>query len=487
MIGAYLDLARLHAPLLTLLVPLCGAALAFLLPGRLAWGVGVIAAFATAFLGVDAVARALLEATPLTGTIEGVLLYADGIAVFTAALIAVAMAFLMLGAGAFVRDFPAPIAGLAIALVLCSGAGWIGAVFARDLLGVFAAIEFAWLASVGVLALSSDRGALNGASRMFVAGGVSSALFLLGAALVHRGVGGTDLATLPSVHIDAPGLAAVGIGLVLLSVALKAGIAPLNFWIGAASGRAGRLAVLVLGAIGAVGALSALVRLASFALPAPAIGEGVSVTLATLGAVSVVIGSVQAVGARNVLRLAAYAGAAQAGVALLCTALGSPAGFAAALVQMFAMLAATLALLGGVTFGAGGAEKFDALDGLGRRAPLASAAITAAAISLMGAPLTIGFLGRWRLVEAGVGAGWWWAAGAVIVTSLAGVFYGGRLVERVYFRRVTATHAQVDSELWRFAGAPLMVAAMCAVVWGLAPGLLLRAADGAAALMAGAP
>ena len=41
MIGAYLDLARLHAPLLTLLVPLCGAALAFLLPGRLAWGVGV--------------------------------------------------------------------------------------------------------------------------------------------------------------------------------------------------------------------------------------------------------------------------------------------------------------------------------------------------------------------------------------------------------------------------------------------------------------
>ena len=180
---------------------------------------------------------------------------------------------------------------------------------ARDLLGVFAAIEFAWLASVGVLALSSDRGALNGASRMFVAGGMSSALFLLGAALVHRGVGGTDLATLPSVHIDAPGLAAAGIGLVLLSVALKAGIAPLNFWIGAAYGRAGRLAVLVLGAIGAVGA-----RCVSWCgshrlhCLAPAIGEGVSITLATLGAVSVVIGSVQAVGARNVLRLAAYAG-----------------------------------------------------------------------------------------------------------------------------------------------------------------------------------
>jgi multicomponent Na+:H+ antiporter subunit D len=486
-VTAYIELARLHAPLLMLVAPLCGAALVFLAQGRLAWGIGVLTAFATAFLSVDAAMRALLEVMPLAGTLEGVLLYADGIAIFASALIALALTLLMLGSGAFVRDFPTPIVGPALALTLCAGAGWIGAVFARDLVGVFAAVEIAWLASVGVLALSPDRGALNGASRMLVAGGVSSALFLLGIALTHSGVGAIDLAALPSANIRAPGLAAAGVGLVLLSVALKAGIAPLNFWIGAAYGRAGRLAALLLGAIGAVGALCVLVRLASFALPAPALGEGVSITLATLGATSVLIGSVQAVGARNLLRLAAYSGAAQAGVALLCAALGSPAGFAAALVQIFAMLVATLALMGGVAFGAGGAGKFDALDGLGRRAPLASAAITAAAISLMGAPLTIGFLGRWRLVEAGVGAGWWWAAGAVIVTSLAGVFYGGRLVERIYFRRVTGTHGYVDGELWRFAGAPMMLAAICAVAWGLAPDVLLRAADGAAALMAGAP
>ena len=486
MIETYLDLAQLHAPLLAMLIPVCGAAVAFLLPGRLAWGLGVLVSVAAAVVAMDAAARALLGGAPLAGTIEGVLLYADGVAIFSAALIAGVLALLLIGAGAFVRDFSAPTVGIALALCLIAGGGWIGAVFARDLLGVFAAIEFAWLASVGVLALSPDRGALNGALRMLVAGGVSSALFLLGAGLVFRGVGSTDLVLLPTTQIGAPGLAAAGMGLVLLSVALKAGIAPLNFWIGAAYGRAGRLAALLLGAIGAIGGLCALVRLASFALPAPAIGEGVSITLASLGAVSVVIGSVQAVGARNVLRLAGYAGAAQAGVALLCAALGSPAGFAAALVQIFAMVVTTLALLGGVSFGAGGAWKFDALDGLGRRALLSSAAITASAISLMGAPLTIGFLGRWRLVEAGVGAGWWWAAGAVIVTSLAGVFYGGRLVERVYFRRVTDTH-QTDGEIWRFAGAPLLIASMCAIVLGLAPGLLLRAADGASALMAGAP
>lgn len=487
MIGFDLDLAQLHAPLLMVLIPLCGAGLAVLAPPRLSWAVMTVATLVGAGLAIDAASRGLTAGTQLVGTIEGVALFTDGIGIFGAALVLGAAALVCVGAVAFVRDFPQRVTPLAFGLLGCIGSGWTAALFARDLLGVFAAVEFAWLAGVALLALSNDRGALNGAMRMFVAGGVSSALMLLGVALVHRGVGATDLLHLPRAIIDAPGLAATGVGLLLLALVLKAGIAPLHFWIGAAFGRAGRLAALTLGAVSAVGALSAIVRLASYAIPAPAVGEGVSAMLAAIGAISVVVGSVQAVGARNVMRLAAYASAAQAGVVLLCASLGSPAGFAAALVQLFAMLVATLALVGGAVFGMGRIPVMDALDGLGRRAPLSSAALTAAAISFMGAPLTTGFLGRWRLVEAGVGAGSWWAAGAVIVISLAGVFYGGRLVERVYFRRAQSAYEAPSSEVWRFAGAPLLLFAILATVWGLAPSVLLRAADGAAALMAGAP
>lgn len=486
MIGSYIELARLHAPILIVLTPWIGAALAFVAPGRLSWGVALAAAIVGATLAVDAAARALLSGTPLAGTIEGIALHADGVAIFAAALVATALAFIACGAGAFVRDYPKPVWPIAAALCLCVGGGWLGALFARDLVGVFVAVEAAWLAGAALLAISSQRGALNGAMRMLTAGGVSSALFVLGMALVLRGVGTTDLPALPASHVDAPRLASAGIGLILLSLAVRAGVAPLNFWLGAAFGRAGRLTALTLGVVSAAGALGVIARVASYAIPAPALGEGASILLAALGAISVVVGSVQAVGARNVLRLAAYTGAAQTGVALLCIALGSPAGFAAALVQAVAASAAMMALIGGVTFGANGAGAFETLDGLGRRAPLASAAITASAISLMGAPLTIGFLGRWRLVEAGVGAGWWWAAGAVIVTSLAGVFYGGRLVERVYFRRAANT-VESSTEIWRFSGAPLMIAAIAVIILGLAPGILLRAADGASALMAVTP
>jgi NADH:ubiquinone oxidoreductase subunit 2 (subunit N) len=129
----------------------------------------------------------------------------------------------------------------------------------------------------------------------------------------------------------------------------------------------------------------------------------------------VIVGSVQAVGSRAIcLRLAAYAGVvAMRACVLLSVALGFAGGLCCGADAGLVALAA--AALGAVMAARRpGVCKFARCDStaMGQRAPLASAAITAGALSLMGAPLTIGFLGRWRLVEAGVGAGWWWAAGA---------------------------------------------------------------------------
>ena len=275
----------------------------------------------------------------------------------------------------------------------------------------------------------------------------------------------------------------MGAGLIVLGLALKAGVAPLHMWLGAAFGRVGAFAALGVGVVGAVGAAAALARVSAYLIVAAPLGEALSAIVALLGGASVVIGSMQAVGARNILRLAAYAGVAQVGCILLCVALGSPAGFAAALVQLTAFAAAAMALFGGAAVA--GVHAMTELDGVGRRAPLAGAAMTAGAISLMGAPLLLGFLGRWRLVEAGVGAGSWWAAGAVIFASLAGVFYGGRIVERLYFRRAAETYTGAPAGA-AIAFAPMLVGAIVIIAIGLAPGALLRAADAAAALMMGA-
>jgi multicomponent Na+:H+ antiporter subunit D len=368
--------------------------------------------------------------------------------------------------------------------MLCVGAGWAGALMAGDLIGMALAVETAWLAAVGLIALSTtaDRAVLNGALRMLMSGGAAAAFMLLGIGMLARALGGVELDRLPIAQLEMANLAGAGAIMIVLALALKAGAAPLHAWSAAALGRAGGMALLGVGALGAVGALCVLARFTAYAITAPQIGAGVSAALGALGAASVVIGSLQAMGARNLPRLAAYAAASQAGCVLLSLALGSPAGFAAALVQLFAFAAATLALFGGAA--AGRIQSLSMLDGFWQRAPLASAAITAGALSLIGAPLTLGFLGRWALVEAGVGAGWWWAAALVIVASFAAVFYGGRLIERIYFRRATEVFAD-RAGAWRFALAPALLAAVIGIAAGLAPGALLRSAAAAAAMLMG--
>ncbi|MBC7768116.1 MAG: hypothetical protein H7124_04965, partial [Phycisphaerales bacterium] len=350
--SAYLDLARLHAPLLIVIAPFVAASIAFACPWpRLSWVTAMVGALLTATLAFDLAARLLLGDGAWIFPAEGVGLKIDGVGVFASALIVVAAVFGLAAAGARLNDFDKRAVSAAMTLALCMPAGWLGALAAGDLLGVFVAVEVAWLASVGLLSLGAERASLSGALRMLGAGGVGAAVFLCGAGLLYRSVGSIQLDAIASANIMTPDAAALGAGLMLVGVALKAGVAPLHEWMGAAFSRASPIAGIVLGAVGVVGALAVIVRLAAYIIPAPTIGEGVSIALAALGGASVIVGSLQAVGATNLRRLAAYAGAAQAGCILLCVALGSPAGFAAALVQLTAFAAAALALFGGAAAG----------------------------------------------------------------------------------------------------------------------------------------
>ena len=476
----WLALARAHAPLLCIAAPLCGAAAATVAPGpRLSWVCACIGVCIGAVVAVDLALRALIFNQRIPIAAEGAALETSGLAVFCAATVLSTVALSLFSSGASIgRDFNARSAPLAMALAAAAPAAWVGALYARDMISIFAAAEAAWFASLSLVALTGERdaAALNGAMRMLVMGGVSAAFMLLGASLAARGLGSPALAAFDAPRLISPPLAALGAGLMFAALSLKVGIAPLHAWSSAAYGRCSGAVMAVSG----VAALSVLARVAVAAIAAPNIGENAGVALAALGAVSVVMGSIQAIGARSVRRLAAYACAAQAGCVVMGLALGSPAGLAAALIQVLAMAAAMLVLIVGAD-AIQEARSLSDLDGMGKRAPLAAAALTFSVLSQMGAPLTIGFLGRWRLIEAGVGGDWWWTATAMIGASLAAVIYGGRIIERIYFRRAEYLGAQ-DTSFWRVVRAPALIFAILVIVWGLEPSWLLRAASAAAQL-----
>lgn len=484
MIQTYLDLARTHAGLLALSVPFFGAALAAAIGhSRVSWLVASLAALSAAIIALDLCARTLSGGAQVI-VHEGLAIETDGLGVFALVVITSAMAVTVMCGQAFFGGAERAAATFSPSLVLVLGGAWSGAVMARDFTTLFVFVEIAWLASVGLVALSSykSRGALNGALRMATLGGVAAALFMLGVALAERALGSATIATIANQRIVAPNMAAIGLALMLAALICKAGLAPMNAWAAATYGKANGFAMLAVGAVGASGAMFALAHVATAALAAPTLGARIGLGLSVFGVLSAVVGSVQAIGAGNIWRLAAYSSAAQMGSVVLAIALGSPAGFEAALIQTIALSASLVALVGGAAL-SGVDAWMTSLDGLGRRAPFAGIVMTAGALSLMGAPLTLSFLGRWRLVEAALGIGWWWVAAAAIVLSLAGSYYGGRLIERIYFRHATHSLPEPTGLRWKAALAPALLAAFLTIASAVEPTWLLRAASTASQML----
>ena len=94
--------------------------------------------------------------------------------------------------------------------------------------------------------------------------------------------------------------------------------------------------------------------------------------------------------------------------------------------------------------------KIEQMSGIGRKMPLTMGAFTIAGLSLIGVPGTVGFVSKWYLALAAFEHGWWWLAGAIVLSSLIAVVYIGRIIEVAYFRDVTAqpiTANQVPPEM----------------------------------------
>jgi multicomponent Na+:H+ antiporter subunit D len=78
------------------------------------------------------------------------------------------------------------------------------------------------------------------------------------------------------------------------------------------------------------------------------------------------------------------------------------------------------------------------MNGLGRAMPWTMAAFVAGGLSIIGVPLTVGFISKWYLIQAALEQGLWPVAVVVLVGSLLAVVYVWKVVEVAYFRDLDA-------------------------------------------------
>ena len=436
-----------HFPILQVVVPLLAAPLCiFLRNGRAAWGLAVIASWvslgiALALLGQvgagGVISYAIGDWAPPIGIEYRVDIVNAWVLVIVAGIGALVSPYALASVEREIEARRIPLFYAAYLLCLC---GLLGITITGDVFNVFVFLEISSLSAYALIALGRDRRALTSAFRYLVMGSVGATFIVIGIGLLYSMTGSLNMADLAQLL---PGVwesrtVRVAYGFLAVGFCLKLALFPLHLWLPNAYTYAPSPVTAFMASTATKVAVYMLLRffLTVFGWHFSFEQMELDRVLLPLALVAIVSMSLVAIFQVNVKRLLAYSSVAQIGYMVLGLSFATVTGLTATLLHLFnhALMKGALFMAMGCVMYRIGSVRIDAMAGLGRRMPVTMAAFVVGGLSLVGVPLTVGFVSKWYLILGALERGWWPVAVLILLTSLMALVYVWRVVEVAYFR-----------------------------------------------------
>lgn len=434
-------------PALQVLTPLLGAPLCVLLHNsRIAWAIAMLASYTS--LGI---ALVLLQQTS-DGTVIsyamgnwsppwGIEYRIDILSAFVLVIVSMISSIALPYAwDSLKREVPEGKLYLLYAGWLIVLTGLLGMTTTGDAFNVFVFLEISSLASYLIIALNRDRRALMAAFQYLLLGTVGASFILLGIGLLYQMTGTLNMADLAQRLPEVSHHSGVRTAFAFLVVGLgiKAAIFPMHSWLAGAYRFAPSAVTVFLAGSATKVSIYLLLRFTYTVFGHELAFEQwhFSKILLPLALCSIVIPSFIAINQQNFKRLLAFSSLSQIGYILLGMAINNHAGVSASILHLFnhAIMKSALFMSMGAVFYQIGGHRIDKLAGMGRLMPLTFAGFILAGLSLIGVPLTAGFISKWYLVVGALSNGWWPIAVMVLLSSLLAVVYIWKVIEAAYFQ-----------------------------------------------------
>ncbi len=367
--------------------------------------------------------------------------------------------------------------------------GLLGITITGDAFNLFVFLEISSLSSYALIAMGADRRALTAAYQYLIMGTIGATFILIGVGLLYALTGTLNMLDLAQRLPDVANTRTARTGFAFLTVGLglKIALFPLHLWLPNAYAYAPSAVSAFLAATATKVAVYVLLRFVfsvfgvEFALGAMPLALG----LAILGSVAVLSASTIAIFQQNLKRMLAYSSVAQIGYLALGVSLATPAGLTATLLHLFnhaLMKGALFVALGCIAWRIGSSRLQD-FAGLGYRMPWTMGAFVVGGLSLIGIPLTAGFISKWHLILAALEKGWWPITVVIIAGSLLAVIYVWQVVERAYLAKPPAETSRAEAPASMLI--PAWLLAIANLYFGLHTDLSVGIASRAAASLFG--
>jgi NADH-quinone oxidoreductase subunit N len=387
----------------------------------------------------------------------------------------VAVVFAGLTLGVLALSVPALRAGTAPAgefcfLLVSSMTGGVVIGYAGDLITLIVGLETLTLPLYVLVGLRRSAPGASAAVTFFLISVISTALSLMGGALLSAATGALHLSQLVAGSGPYAPLATVGVSLIVIGFAFKVAAVPLHAWAPSTYDGAPLPIAAYLSTASKLGGVVALIAIVSRLDTGPLV--------AVLAVLTMTVGNLVALRQTRMVRLLAWSSVAQAGYVLAPLAVGARGVEAAAAYAVFFMVLEFIAF--GVVVALRPPDAYGgdiaAYRGVARRSPWLSAALVLAFAGLAGLPPGLaGLFAKVTIVDALIDTGWGWLAGVVALNAVIALAYYVRTAATLYAGPTGIAVADLRLPklpvTWPVATA-LTAATAVAVVLGFAPQLL---------------
>jgi len=436
-----------NLPALQIIIPLMAAPICLLLRKSLwAWLLVLLVCITSLSISLELLIRVLD-----TGLISyemggwpppwGIELRIDAVNAFVLLIVSLSSAVVMLYAGeSLTREIPEEKQPLFYTAFLLCMAGLMGITITGDAFNVFVFLEISSLSTYVLISMGQDRRALTASFQYLIMGTIGATFILIGVGMLYMMTGTLNMhdlsERLPPLFETRTVRSAFAF--LTVGICLKLALFPLHLWLPNAYTYAPSVASAFLAATATKVAVYVLLRFVFTVFGVEFAFEmtPLDTILVPLALLAIFSGSIVAIFQENIKRMLAYSSVAQIGYIILGISFASVTGLTAGILHLFnhAMMKGALFLALGCVFYSIGSVRIEQFRGLGKLMPLTMAAIVAGGLSLIGVPLTVGFISKWYLILAAIEQGWWPVVIAILIGSLLAVAYIWRIVEVAYFQ-----------------------------------------------------
>lgn len=299
-----------------------------------------------------------------------------------------------------------------------------------NFVSLFLGLEILTISLYSLIAYTRTwESSIEGSLKYLILAAASSAFLLFGMALIYIETGTLVFSNLGQAFQSMGSLSTAGMAMMLVGIGFKLALVPFHTWTpdiyqGAPAPVSALIASISKGSMVAV-----LLRFL-YATAGLEIGWLVW-TLSLMAIASMLVGSLLALRQTNIKRLLAYSSIAHLGYILMAIIAKSDLSLEAVNFYLVAYFISIIGAFGSLSIFSttdGEIDEIEDLRGMFWTRPVLSIIFSAMFFSLVGIPLTAGFIGKFYVLWAAINDGLWLLVVALVISSVIGLYYYLRVI-----------------------------------------------------------